>query len=123
MRPIVEDAQDLRPGTPQIAAHQSRAGVQVLKWGTKIAAFPVIQSLASNARLRTRSQPLAPAVQKGANRTSTSVIPNPRHSIKRTDLGNMGTAQIRTLVEASTRSGVRGHGATGEAPPCRHLSS
>jgi len=47
MRPIVEDAQDLPPGTPSIAAPETRAGVQVLKWGTKIASLSAVQSLAS----------------------------------------------------------------------------
>jgi 2-polyprenyl-6-methoxyphenol hydroxylase-like FAD-dependent oxidoreductase len=47
LRPVVEDAQDLPPGTPKIAAPMTRAGVQVLKWGTRIAALPVVQSLAS----------------------------------------------------------------------------
>jgi len=47
MRPIVEDAQELPPGTPRIAAPATRAGAQALKWGTKIAALPIVQSLAS----------------------------------------------------------------------------
>ncbi|MET0766757.1 MAG: FAD-dependent monooxygenase [Aeromicrobium sp.] len=47
MRPLVEDAQDLPPGTPRIAAPTTRAGAQVLKWGTKIAALPTVQKLAS----------------------------------------------------------------------------
>lgn len=47
MRPIVEDAQHLPPGTPALAAPATRAGAQALKWGTKIAAQPVVQSLTS----------------------------------------------------------------------------
>jgi 2-polyprenyl-6-methoxyphenol hydroxylase-like FAD-dependent oxidoreductase len=47
MRPLVEDAQDLPPGVPRIAAPQTRAGVQILRWGTKVAALPVVRSLAS----------------------------------------------------------------------------
>ncbi len=47
MRPIVEDAQDLPPGTPRIAAPETRAGAQLLKWGTKVAALSVVQSLAN----------------------------------------------------------------------------
>jgi 2-polyprenyl-6-methoxyphenol hydroxylase-like FAD-dependent oxidoreductase len=47
MRPIVEDAQDLPPGTPKIAAPTTRAGAQALKWGTKIAALSAVQKVAS----------------------------------------------------------------------------
>lgn len=47
LRPIVDDAQDLPPGTPKIAAPQTRAGVQLLKWGIKIAALPPVRALAS----------------------------------------------------------------------------
>ncbi len=47
LRPIVDDAQDLPPGTPKIAAPQTRAGAPLLKWGTKIAALPAVTSLVS----------------------------------------------------------------------------
>ncbi len=47
MRPLVEDAQDLPPGVPRLAAPQTRVGAQLLKWGTKVAATPVVQGLAS----------------------------------------------------------------------------
>ena len=47
MRPLVEDAQDLPPGVPALAAPTTRAGVQLLKWGTKIAAQPAVKTLAS----------------------------------------------------------------------------
>jgi 2-polyprenyl-6-methoxyphenol hydroxylase-like FAD-dependent oxidoreductase len=47
MRPLVDDAQDLPPGTPRIAAPRTRAGVQILKWGTRIAALPAVQAVAS----------------------------------------------------------------------------
>lgn len=47
MRPLVEEAQDLPPGAPKIAAPTTRAGAQLLKWGTKVAALPVVQSVAS----------------------------------------------------------------------------
>ncbi|MCL8250450.1 FAD-dependent monooxygenase [Aeromicrobium fastidiosum] len=47
MRPLVEDAQDLPPGVPKAAAPQTRVGAQLLKWGTKVAATPLVQGLAS----------------------------------------------------------------------------
>ena len=47
MRPLVEDAQDLPPGVPKVAAPQTRVGAQLLKWGTKVAALPVVQGVAS----------------------------------------------------------------------------
>jgi 2-polyprenyl-6-methoxyphenol hydroxylase-like FAD-dependent oxidoreductase len=47
MRPLVEDAQDLPPGVPRLAAPRTRAGAQLLKWGTKVAAAPLVQSVAS----------------------------------------------------------------------------
>ncbi|KQY59860.1 hypothetical protein ASD11_10080 [Aeromicrobium sp. Root495] len=47
MRPLVEKAQDLPPGVPRLAAPSTRVGVQALKWGTRIAALPVVQSIAS----------------------------------------------------------------------------
>lgn len=46
MRPLVEEAQDLPPGTPRLAAPSSRAGVRVLRWGAKVAALPPVRSLA-----------------------------------------------------------------------------
>ncbi|WP_250030768.1 FAD-dependent monooxygenase [Paractinoplanes maris] len=45
MRPLVDDAQRLPPGVPRIAAPRSRAGVQALRWGTKVAALPLVRSL------------------------------------------------------------------------------
>ncbi|MCY1139022.1 FAD-dependent monooxygenase [Actinoplanes sp. Pm04-4] len=45
MRPLVEDAQNLPPGVPRIAAPESRAGVQALRWGTKVAALPLVRTL------------------------------------------------------------------------------
>ncbi|WP_229053503.1 FAD-dependent monooxygenase [Aeromicrobium sp. Leaf350] len=47
MRPIVEDAQDLPPGVPRIATPTSRAGAELLKWGTRLAALPAVQTVAS----------------------------------------------------------------------------
>lgn len=46
MRPLVEDAQNLPPGVPRIAAPESPAGVQVLRWSTKVAAVPAVRTLA-----------------------------------------------------------------------------
>ena len=47
MRPFVDDAQKLPPGVPRIAAPESRAGVQVLRWGTRVAAAPLMRTLAT----------------------------------------------------------------------------
>lgn len=47
MRPLVDDAQQLPPGVPNLAAPTSRAGAQLLKWGTRVAALPVVQGVAS----------------------------------------------------------------------------
>lgn len=47
MRPLVEKAQDLPPGTPRIATPETRAGVQALRWGSRIAASTVVSGLAS----------------------------------------------------------------------------
>lgn len=46
LRPVVDEAQDLPPGVPRIAAPSSRAGVQVLRWGTKVAALPPVRTIA-----------------------------------------------------------------------------
>jgi 2-polyprenyl-6-methoxyphenol hydroxylase-like FAD-dependent oxidoreductase len=47
MRPLVEDAQDLPPGVPRLAAPRTSAGAQLLKWGTKVAAAPIVQTVAT----------------------------------------------------------------------------
>lgn len=47
MRPLVEDAQKLPPGVPRLAAPRSRLGAEVLKLGTRIAAAPLVQTVAS----------------------------------------------------------------------------
>ncbi|WP_193610492.1 FAD-dependent monooxygenase [Nocardioides lijunqiniae] len=47
MRPLVEDAQDLPPGVPRIAAPHSRAGVRVLRWATRLAALPPVREVAA----------------------------------------------------------------------------
>nr|WP_221381390.1 FAD-dependent monooxygenase [Actinoplanes polyasparticus] len=46
MRPLVDDAQHLPPGVPRIAAPESWAGVQALRWGTRVAALPLVRTLA-----------------------------------------------------------------------------
>ncbi|MCO8274951.1 FAD-dependent monooxygenase [Actinoplanes sp. TRM 88003] len=46
MRPLVDDAQQLPPGVPRIAAPESWAGVQALRLGTKVAALPLVRTLA-----------------------------------------------------------------------------
>ncbi|MDT9594261.1 FAD-dependent monooxygenase [Nocardioides zeae] len=46
MRPLVEDAQDLPPGVPRLAAPRTRAGVQVLRWGVRVAASSPVRALA-----------------------------------------------------------------------------
>jgi 2-polyprenyl-6-methoxyphenol hydroxylase-like FAD-dependent oxidoreductase len=45
MRPLVDATRKLPPGVPRIAAPRSRAGVQALRWGTRVAARPLVQSL------------------------------------------------------------------------------
>lgn len=45
MRPLIDDAQDLPPGVPRIAAPQTAAGVRVLRWGTKLAALPAARTV------------------------------------------------------------------------------
>ncbi len=47
MRPLVDEAQKLPPGTPRIATPSTRAGAEALKWGTRLAALPLVQTLAS----------------------------------------------------------------------------
>ena len=47
MRPLVDKAQKLPPGVPRIAAPASRAGVRVLRWGTRVAALPVMRTVAT----------------------------------------------------------------------------
>ena len=47
LRPLVEDVQDLPPGTPRLAAPKTRAGVAMLRLGTRIAALDAVQGLAS----------------------------------------------------------------------------
>ncbi|MET0952245.1 MAG: FAD-dependent monooxygenase [Aeromicrobium sp.] len=64
LRPLVEDAQDLPPGTPRIAAPETRAGAQVLKWGTKIAALPAVRSLASRLTSGPQSPRELPPVEE-----------------------------------------------------------
>ena len=45
MRPLIDDAQDLPPGVPRIAAPETAAGVRVLRWGTKLAALPLVRTV------------------------------------------------------------------------------
>ena len=45
MRPLIDDAQDLPPGVPRIAAPETAAGVLALRWGTKLAALPGVRSI------------------------------------------------------------------------------
>lgn len=47
MRPVVEDAQDLPPGTPRLANPESRLGVAVFKAATRVAATRPVRALAS----------------------------------------------------------------------------
>ncbi|KQT94257.1 FAD-binding monooxygenase [Marmoricola sp. Leaf446] len=46
MRPMVEDAQDLPPGTPRLANPETRLGTALLRVGTKVAASRPVRSLA-----------------------------------------------------------------------------
>lgn len=46
MRPLVEDAQDLPPGTPRLAHPSSRVGTALLRAGTRVAASGPVRSLA-----------------------------------------------------------------------------
>lgn len=46
LRPLVEDAQDLPPGVPRIAAPSSRAGVRLLRLGTQVAASRPVRAVA-----------------------------------------------------------------------------
>lgn len=66
MRPLVEDAQDLPPGVPRIAAPETRAGVQVLRWGTRIAASAPVQKLASKLTSGPQSERELPDMVGGA---------------------------------------------------------
>ena len=47
MRPLVEDAQDLPPGTPGLANPQSRLGTALFRAGTKLAALRPVRAVAS----------------------------------------------------------------------------
>ena len=47
MRPVVEEAQDLPPGTPRLANPQSRVGTTLFRAGTKVAALRPVRALAS----------------------------------------------------------------------------
>ena len=47
MRPLVDKAQKLPPGVPRIAAPASRAGVRVLRLGTRVAALPGVRTVAT----------------------------------------------------------------------------
>lgn len=46
MRPMVQDAQDLPPGTPRLANPETRLGTALLRLGTKVAASRPVRSLA-----------------------------------------------------------------------------
>lgn len=46
MRPLVDDAQDLPPGVPWVAAPESRVGVAAFRFATKVAASAPVQALA-----------------------------------------------------------------------------
>ncbi|WP_436536258.1 FAD-dependent oxidoreductase [Actinoplanes sp. HUAS TT8] len=61
MRPLVDKAQKLPPGVPRIAAPRSRAGVRLLRWGTKVAAAPLVQNFSSRLTVGpSAQQPLPP---------------------------------------------------------------
>jgi hypothetical protein len=47
MRPLVDDAQKLPSGVPRMASPESRAGVRVLRWGTRLAAPPLVRTIAT----------------------------------------------------------------------------
>lgn len=47
LRPLVDDVQDLPPGTPRLANPRSRLGVALFNAGTKLAATGPVRSLAS----------------------------------------------------------------------------
>jgi 2-polyprenyl-6-methoxyphenol hydroxylase-like FAD-dependent oxidoreductase len=56
MRPYVDKAQKLAPGTPRIANPRSRAGVRLLNAATRLAATPVVTRIAGKlSSLSTRS--------------------------------------------------------------------
>lgn len=67
MRPLVEKAQDLPPGVPSLAAPKTRAGAQALKWGTKIAALPAVQSIASRLTSGPEATRELPELQRAAS--------------------------------------------------------
>jgi 2-polyprenyl-6-methoxyphenol hydroxylase-like FAD-dependent oxidoreductase len=65
LRPLVEEAQDLPPGVPRIAAPQTRAGVRALRWGTKVASLPPVRTLASRLTSGPESAATLPELHAG----------------------------------------------------------
>ena len=47
MRPLVGRAQKLPPGVPAAAAPRTRAGVRALRWGARVAALPLVRTVAT----------------------------------------------------------------------------
>jgi 2-polyprenyl-6-methoxyphenol hydroxylase-like FAD-dependent oxidoreductase len=65
MRPLAEDAQDLPPGVPRIAAPESRSGVQVLRLSTKVAALPAVRTIAQRLTSGAESEQELPELVLG----------------------------------------------------------
>jgi 2-polyprenyl-6-methoxyphenol hydroxylase-like FAD-dependent oxidoreductase len=65
MRPLVDAARKLPPGVPRIAAPRSRAGVQALRWGTKLAARPLVRSLATRLTAGPKAEQELPRLLSG----------------------------------------------------------
>ena len=63
MRPLVDDAQHLPPGTPRIAAPRSRAGVKAFQWGARVAALPAVRSVAQRLTSGPQAARELPTVQ------------------------------------------------------------
>ncbi|MEI5673251.1 MULTISPECIES: FAD-dependent monooxygenase [unclassified Nocardioides] len=68
MRPLVEDAQDLPPGVPRLAAPSSAAGVRVLRWATKVAALPAVRTVAQRLTSGPESRRELPRLDLGDDR-------------------------------------------------------
>jgi 2-polyprenyl-6-methoxyphenol hydroxylase-like FAD-dependent oxidoreductase len=69
MRPLVDAAQKLPPGTPRIAAPRSGAGVRLLRWGARAAASPVLRRVTTRLTAGPTAQRALPrfAVSPGGN--------------------------------------------------------
>lgn len=46
MRPLVDEAQDLPPGVPRVAAPRTRVGVEVFRLGVRVAGLPLVRRAA-----------------------------------------------------------------------------